>query len=114
MDPITARFLELGHPNKGPSWVSHLPPPYYPPPTRFPLAEAGVRAEPCELRGTKRAISIEEGVLGEPMNISWNMGGCQNSGPFLGPLNTRCRIVLRTQKRDHTFDNHPYIQVALG
>ena len=28
--------------------------------------------------------------------------------PFLGTLNTRCRILLRTQKRDHNFDNHPY------
>ena len=26
------------------------------------------------------------------------MGGCQNYGPLLGPLNTRCRIILRTQK----------------
>ena len=26
------------------------------------------------------------------------MGGCQNYGLFLGPLNTRCRIILRTQK----------------
>ena len=26
------------------------------------------------------------------------MGGCQNYGPLLGPLNTRCRILLRTQK----------------
>ena len=25
------------------------------------------------------------------------MGGCQNHGPLLGPLNTRCRIILRTQ-----------------
>ena len=25
-------------------------------------------------------------------------GGCQNHGPLLGPLNTRCRIILRTQK----------------
>ena len=22
------------------------------------------------------------------------MGGCQNNGPLLGPLNTRCRIIL--------------------
>ena len=29
---------------------------------------------------------------------SMYMGGCQNYGPFLGPLNTRCRIKLRTQK----------------
>ena len=27
-----------------------------------------------------------------------HMGGCQNYGPLLGPLNTRCRSVLRTQK----------------
>ena len=26
------------------------------------------------------------------------MAGCQNCGPLLGPLNTRCRIILRTQK----------------
>ena len=24
------------------------------------------------------------------------MGGCQNYGPLLGPLNTRCGIILRT------------------
>ena len=27
------------------------------------------------------------------------MYGCQNYGPLLGPLNTRCRIILRTPKR---------------
>ena len=26
------------------------------------------------------------------------MGSCQNYGPFLGTLNIRCRIRLRTQK----------------
>ena len=66
------------------------------------------------------------------------MGGCQNDGPFWDPLNTRCRIILRTKKgtialttthimnlhlylhlylyplcyglpkRDRNFDNHPY------
>ena len=36
------------------------------------------------------------------------MGGCQNYGPPLGPLNTRCHIILRSQKGDHNFDNHPY------
>ena len=25
------------------------------------------------------------------------MGGCQNYGPFLGTLNIRCRILIRTQ-----------------
>ena len=27
-----------------------------------------------------------------------HMGGYQNYGPLLGPLNIRCRIILRTQK----------------
>ena len=26
------------------------------------------------------------------------MGGCQNHGPLLGPLNTGCGIILRTQR----------------
>ena len=26
------------------------------------------------------------------------MGGCQNDGPLLGPLNTRCRMIFRIQK----------------
>ena len=29
-----------------------------------------------------------------------DMGSCQNYGPFLGTLNIRCRIILRTQLRD--------------
>ena len=29
---------------------------------------------------------------------SIDMDGCQNYGPFLGRLNTRCRIILRTQQ----------------
>ena len=29
---------------------------------------------------------------------SFYMGGCQNCGSLLGPLNTRCHIILRTQK----------------
>ena len=26
------------------------------------------------------------------------MASCQNDGPFLGPLNNRCRIIIGTQK----------------
>ena len=30
---------------------------------------------------------------------SWGrVGGCQNYGPLLDPLTTRCRVILRTQK----------------
>ena len=38
------------------------------------------------------------------------MGGCQNYSPLLGPLDIRCRIIIRTQdpKRDHNFEKHPY------
>ena len=28
-----------------------------------------------------------------------HMGGCQNYGSILDPLNTRCGILIRTQKR---------------
>ena len=38
------------------------------------------------------------------------MAGCQNYGPLLGPLNTRCRIILRTPKRNHNFDSQPYAE----
>ena len=30
--------------------------------------------------------------------VKTRMGGCQNCGPLLGPLNTRCRIMIRMQK----------------
>ena len=30
--------------------------------------------------------------------INIYVGGCQNYGPFLGTLNIRCRIIMRTQK----------------
>ena len=39
-----------------------------------------------------------------------HMGGCQNYGPFLGTQIIRCRMIIRIQKRDHNFDNHPYIR----
>ena len=28
----------------------------------------------------------------------YDMGGCQNYGPFLGTLNNGCRIIMGTQK----------------
>ena len=36
------------------------------------------------------------------------MGSCQNYGPLLklGPLHSRCRIILRTYKGDYNFDSH--------
>ena len=37
-----------------------------------------------------------------------NMGGCQNYGPLSGPLNIRCRIILKDPKIDHNFDNYSY------
>ena len=39
--------------------------------------------------------------------LNQHVGGCQNDGPLLGPVNTSCCIILRTPKRDHNLDNHP-------
>ena len=45
-------------------------------------------------------------ALGGTLQTPWptntdisHVGGCQDYGPLLGPLNTRGRIILRTQKR---------------
>ena len=38
------------------------------------------------------------------------VSGGQNYGPLLGPVNTSCRIILRTKKRDLNSDNHPYCE----
>ena len=46
-------------------------------------------------------------VLDEPVHflrlscyleVVYDLGGCQNYGPFLGTLNIRCRTISRTQK----------------
>ena len=42
------------------------------------------------------------------------MGSCQNYGPLLGPLNTRCRSILRTQKGTIILTTiHIYMLVSL-
>ena len=33
-------------------------------------------------------------------HYDYDMGGCQNYGPFLGTLNMRCRIMIRIQKKN--------------
>ena len=40
------------------------------------------------------------------------MGGYQNYGPLLSPLNTRCLITIGPQK-NHSFDNHPYSPIGI-
>ena len=41
------------------------------------------------------------------------MGGCQNYGPLLGPRNTECRIVIRTQKGTFLLTTtHMYVTYA--
>ena len=37
-----------------------------------------------------------------------HMGGCQNSGPFLGPYYNTAPNISGTQKGTIIFDNHPY------
>ena len=41
------------------------------------------------------------------------MGGCQNYDPFLGALNTRCRIIIGTQKGTIILTT-TYIQLKAG
>ena len=40
------------------------------------------------------------------------LGGCQNSGPFLGPKHKIRHLLFRVPKRDHNSDNHPYISIT--
>ena len=37
-----------------------------------------------------------------------HMGSCPNYGPFLGTLNIRCRIIIRTQKRTIILTTPPF------
>ena len=37
------------------------------------------------------------------------LGGCQNYGPFLGPYYNELTYYLGYPKRDHNFDNHPFV-----
>ena len=55
------------------------------------------------LLGARVPSSCTEGPFRLPIwkkgpNTTSYMGGCQNHGPLLNPLNTRCRTILRNQK----------------
>ena len=49
-------------------------------------------------------LRAEPGTIQLSLSLVWDiglnpyMGGCQNDGRLLGPPNTRCIIILRTQK----------------
>ena len=45
----------------------------------------------------ERFVAVEPASCNRTI-VGLHMGGCQNQGYFLGTLNMRCRIVLRTQK----------------
>ena len=51
---------------------------------------------------TKRHSHNDSGhiasMAGMTESLTTHMDGCENYGPLLGPLNARCRIILRTQK----------------
>ena len=56
------------------------------------LTEIRQRPGSCACNSSTSSVAVK----GLP---EWGyMGGCQNYGPLLGPLNTRCRIMLRTPK----------------
>ena len=56
------------------------------------------------LKTTNPTESLQRPYTKKPKNpdvtghLSKDVGSCQNYGPFLGALNIRCRIILRTQK----------------
>ena len=58
------------------------------PPARASLGSVTGEARPSVHRGSRP-------VTEAPV---FQVGSCQNYGPFLGTLNNRCRIILRTQK----------------
>ena len=45
-------------------------------------------------------------VIAIAVGIMTDVGGCQKYGPLLGPLSTRCCIILRTPRGTHNFDSH--------
>ena len=53
--------------------------------------------------------SLREGSAGISRKV--HMAGYQNYGPLLGKI--RCRYFvpysIKDLKRDHSFDNHPYV-----
>ena len=61
-------------------------------------------SEPRASEPLPKPICHDEQVLAQS---DFNLGSCQNYGPFLGILNNRCRIVNREPDRDRNFDNHP-------
>ena len=58
--------------------------------------------------GICRSLKVGTGASSDPETkerrttsfhySKFHMGGCQNHGPLLGPLNTMCHIMLRTPK----------------
>ena len=54
-----------------------------------------VRASSLELKDHPLIANNADGL---GFTGTLHMGGCHNSGPFLGTLNIRCRIIIGTQK----------------
>ena len=60
-------------------------------------------------------FTLTVGIYHLPSHRNY-MGGSQNSGLFLGSLNTRCSTILRTQNGTIilTTINHPYRPLQVG
>ena len=43
----------------------------------------------------------------KPLLLQLHVGGCEKSGPFLGPHDNTAPTTQGTQKGDPNFDNHP-------
>ena len=50
------------------------------------------------LQGVHVHLCVRAAFLSSRTRACYQMGGCQNYGPFLGTLNIRCRNIIGTQK----------------
>ena len=51
-----------------------------------------------QLTTVQKKRKLGDNLYTEETETDAHVGGCQKYGPLLGPRNTRCRLILRTQK----------------
>ena len=85
----------------------HYPPVSFKPTVSSRKAFQSSRTQPlnpsptCPLSASRRNKGVDSSrgrTRRDAACLSEDVGGCQNDGPFLDTLNTRCRILIGTQK----------------
>ena len=99
-----------------------MPSPYHPNKTRNPAKKSESetsqrererererdREREREIENRFEALKAVQENFGVTSLYKLYMGGCQNDGPVVDPYYDTATNIQGTQKRDHTFDNHPY------